>query len=166
MFDSTKIIGDKQYQFAKTLLSSAKEEITGSVDYRHSFVDMSNLYVEEVGKKLCSPAMGYSFAAGTTDGPGMFHFTQGDLTDNVFWNKVRDFITADPSDDEINCQAPKPILLNTGDANVPYEWDPRIVPVQLLRIGNFFIIAVPAEFTTMSGRRMRTIITKYLIILI
>ncbi len=162
MFDSTKIIGDKQYQFAKTLLSNAKEEITGSVDYRHSFVDMSNLYVEEVGKKLCSPAMGYSFAAGTTDGPGMFHFTQGDQTDNVFWNKVRDFITAAPSDDEINCQAPKPILLNTGDANVPYEWDPHIVPVQLLRIGNFFIVAVPAEFTTMSGRRMREIITKYL----
>ena len=25
----------------------------------------------------CSPALGYSFAAGTTDGPGEFDFTQG-----------------------------------------------------------------------------------------
>lgn len=29
------------------------------------------------GKKTCKPAMGYSFAAGTTDGPGAFDFTQG-----------------------------------------------------------------------------------------
>ena len=27
--------------------------------------------------KTCKPAMGYSFAAGTTDGPGAFDFTQG-----------------------------------------------------------------------------------------
>lgn len=27
--------------------------------------------------KTCKPAMGYSFAAGTTDGPGAFNFEQG-----------------------------------------------------------------------------------------
>lgn len=27
--------------------------------------------------KTCKPAMGFSFAAGTTDGPGAFNFTQG-----------------------------------------------------------------------------------------
>ena len=27
--------------------------------------------------KTCPAAMGYSFAAGTTDGPGEFDFTQG-----------------------------------------------------------------------------------------
>lgn len=26
----------------------------------------------------CKPAMGYSFAAGTTDGPGAFNFKQGE----------------------------------------------------------------------------------------
>lgn len=29
--------------------------------------------------RTCLPAMGYSFAAGTTDGPGSFNFTQGVL---------------------------------------------------------------------------------------
>ena len=55
----------------------------------------------------------YSFAAGTTDGPGMFGFLQGTTTDNPFWNKVRDFLS-EPTQEEIECQAPKPILLNTG----------------------------------------------------
>ena len=27
--------------------------------------------------KTCKPALGYSFAAGTTDGPGAFDFKQG-----------------------------------------------------------------------------------------
>lgn len=57
--------------------------------------------------------MGYSFAAGTTDGPGAFNFTQSETSDNPLWNLVRDFI-AEPTADDIACHAPKPILLATG----------------------------------------------------
>lgn len=57
--------------------------------------------------------MGYSFAAGTTDGPGAFNFSQGETTDNPLWNLVRDFI-AEPTEEDIACHAPKPILLATG----------------------------------------------------
>lgn len=119
MFESTQIIGDKQYQFAKQLMAQATEEVTGPIDYRHSFVDMSTLNVTlSSGDQvtLCTPAMGYSFAAGTTDGPGMFDFTQGTTTGNIFWNKVRNFLSK-PTPQEIACQRPKPILFNTGDLN-------------------------------------------------
>lgn len=34
--------------------------------------------------KTCPAAMGFAFAAGTTDGPGAFDFTQGD--DKVTYN--------------------------------------------------------------------------------
>jgi neutral ceramidase len=37
----------------------------------------------------------------------------------------------------------------------PYEWDPEIVPLQILRLGNVFILSVPGELTTMAGRRLR-----------
>lgn len=57
--------------------------------------------------------MGYSFAAGTTDGPGEFDFKQGTVTSNTFWNAVRDFI-APPTKEDIRCHYPKPILLATG----------------------------------------------------
>lgn len=57
--------------------------------------------------------MGYSFAAGTTDGPGLFAFEQGALTGNALWNALRDFIVP-PTPEDVACHAPKPILLATG----------------------------------------------------
>ena len=67
---------------------------------------------------------------------------------------MRDFLS-EPTQEEIRCQAPKPILLNTGDIDKPYEWDPETVAIQILRVGNVFILSVPAELTTMAGRRLR-----------
>jgi len=157
MFESTRIIGDKQYQFAKQLMDTATEVVSGPIDYRHSFVEMPGRNVTTSSGQvvqLCSPAMGYSFAAGTTDGPGMFNFKQGMTTGNPFWDKVSAFLS-EPTPEEIACQAPKPILLNTGDLDVPYAWDPHTVPVQIIRFGNVFILAAPAELTTMAGRRLR-----------
>ena len=123
--------------------------------------------------------MGDSFAAGTTDGPGAFNFKQGSnsllhftqiilsfacyVGDNgtgyAFWNLVRDLL-ATPSDAQIKCQHPKPILLDTANMTYPYEWVPSIVPLQILRVGRLFILAVPGEFTTMSGRRLRDSVKK------
>lgn len=86
--------------------------------------------------------MGYSFAAGTTDGPGVFDFTQGTTTDNPLWNTVRNFL-AHPSEDDIRCQSPKPILLATGRVKFPYAWQPKIVPTQLFQIGDVYMVALP-----------------------
>eukprot|EP01035_Chromulina_nebulosa_P019096 gene19096-24924_t len=140
IFESTQLIGQQQYEFALQLMNDANEIISSEdISYRHSFVQMSKLNVtvveneKLVEKTLCSAAMGYSFAAGTTDGPGMFNFIQG--------------TTSEPTDEEIACHSPKPILFNTGDLNVPYAWDPVVLPIQVFRI---------AEFTTMAGRRLRS----------
>lgn len=84
----------------------------------------------------------------------MLNFTQGTVSGNPFWDKVRDFLST-PTEEEIACQEPKPILFNTGDMEKPYPWDPTILPLQIFRIGNLFICAPPSEFTTMSGRRLR-----------
>ena len=37
----------------------------------------------------------------------------------------------------------------------PYPWAPKIVPLQIFKVGQLVLIAVPGEFTTMSGRRLR-----------
>ena len=44
----------------------------------------------------------------------------------------------------------------------PYEWDPEIVHVQILRLGNVFILSVPGELTTMAGRRLRNAVKSIL----
>jgi neutral ceramidase len=67
---------------------------------------------------------------------------------------VRDFLKK-PSAELSRCQFPKPILIATGEMKYPYKWQPNILPVQVLRIGNVMNVALPAEFTTMAGRRLR-----------
>jgi len=108
--------------------------------------------------QTCPPALGFSFAGGTTDGPGAFDFIQGDNSSdpqNPFWEIVKGFITPDAPPEQVACQGSKPILLDTGYAHSPYNWQPDTVDVQMLRIGNLVILVMPGELTTMSGRRMR-----------
>eukprot|EP00698_Gefionella_okellyi_P004791 TRINITY_DN14435_c0_g1_i1.p1 TRINITY_DN14435_c0_g1~~TRINITY_DN14435_c0_g1_i1.p1 ORF type:complete len:704 (-),score=137.13 TRINITY_DN14435_c0_g1_i1:1064-3175(-) len=166
-FLSTEMIAEKQTARSLELYEAATEQLVGPVDYRHMFLDMTAQTVSpkftnaSVGK-TCRGAMGYSFAAGTTDGPGDFSFIQGDnSTSNPFWNFLAHFI-AKPTPDQIACQAPKPILLDVGQTE-PYPWVPDVLPVQLFRIGRLFIAAVPGEFTTMSGRRLRATIRAALV---
>lgn len=180
MFESTQIIGEKQYKHAHSLLGEAQEaksRLSGVVDSRHAFVFMPALVVNtsssssprdlSATSKLCSPAMGYAFAAGTTDGPGAFNFHQGTQIGDgsVFWNKVGGFLSK-PTAAQKACQAPKPILLNTGEIDkidaVKLPWDPTTVPIQILRIGHVFVLSVPGEFTTMAGRRLRAAVSKIL----
>lgn len=67
------------------LFNKASEQLNGKIDYRHIYVDFSQLEVTLPGQgvgsevvKTCPAAMGFAFAAGTTDGPGAFDFKQGD----------------------------------------------------------------------------------------
>ena len=159
-FLSTKLIGTNQADKAYELWKSANISITGNIDYRHTYLEFDNITVDKqynpqgVAGKTCRAAMGDSFAAGTTDGPGAFNFVQGtNGTGNPFWNYVASFI-AKPTEEQKKCQAPKPILFDTGGTK-PFEWTPHTIPIQIVTIGNFIILAVPAEFTTMSGRRIR-----------
>ncbi|XP_071733066.1 neutral ceramidase 2-like [Rutidosis leptorrhynchoides] len=162
---STKIIGERQYLKAVDLFMSAKEQLTGKIDYRHVYLNFTNIEVKLAGNKTaktCPAGLGPGFAAGTTDGPGAFGFQQGDKKINEFWKRVRDHLKK-PSDYQVNCQKPKPVLLSTGEMFFPYAWAPAIVPLQILRIGNLILLSVPGEFTTMSGRRLREAVKQTLI---
>ncbi|KAH8484973.1 hypothetical protein H0E87_026657 [Populus deltoides] len=163
-FESTRIIGERQFKKAVELFNKATEQLKGKVGYRHAYVNFSNLEVAQGNDvvKTCPAAMGFAFAAGTTDGPGAFDFKQGDDKGNAFWRLVRDFLKT-PNQEQVDCQRPKPILLDTGEMDKPYAWAPSILPVQILRIGQLVILSVPAEFTTMAGRRLRDAVKMVLI---
>jgi neutral ceramidase len=80
-FASTKIIGQRQSDKAIDLFQTATKKVDGKIDYRQAYVDMSSLGVVLTSGEVvstCPAAVGFSFAAGTTDGPGAFDFTQGD----------------------------------------------------------------------------------------
>eukprot|EP00742_Colponemidia_sp_Colp-10_P000846 GILJ01000918.1.p1 GENE.GILJ01000918.1~~GILJ01000918.1.p1 ORF type:complete len:722 (+),score=110.05 GILJ01000918.1:313-2166(+) len=168
MFQSTEKIGHNQYMKAVELYGTAAEELSaGDIDYRFAFVDFNTLEVDaaftSTGKneKTCRPALGYSFAAGTTDGPGDFTFTQNDTSTNPFWKFVSGFVAV-PTAEQVACQAPKPILLDVGDTK-PSPWAPNVMPIQIFKLGKLYLLAVPGEFTTMSGRRLKDAVRKTLL---
>jgi len=55
----------KQYNEAKTLYNSATRELSGSVDFRHEWVDMRTLYVASANAYTCAAGMGASMSAGS-----------------------------------------------------------------------------------------------------
>lgn len=164
MFESTQIIGELQYAHSINLTLDQQQQriLHGDVAYRHSFIDMSNVTIVFPNNNVvhtCPAALGYSFAAGTTDGPGQYPFEQGTNTSNHFLDVMGGFLSV-PTKEQIQCQAPKPILLNVGQTSFPYQWLPSIIPISIFRIGQLFILNVPAEFTTMAGRRLRNAVNQ------
>ena len=157
-------IGKRQFAGAKEIYNTMDEIGTplkgSSVKSFHSFQDLSNYsFHHPNGSRIrtCPAALGYSFAAGTTDGPGAFDFKQNDPgtpTANPFWAIARAALK-EPSEEQKGCHFPKPILLDVGEVDTPYQWTPNIVDVQVLRVGQLIIIVSPGEATTMAGRRWK-----------
>ncbi len=154
-YNSMVLSGTKQYNKAIALYNSATEVLTGGIDYRHSYVNMSNLPVDSAWtsgagyKTTCVAAIGMSFAAGAEDGPSNVPgFHEGMVYDGVSWPQV----TLVPEDQA--CHQEKVIFLPTGRMT-PYPWTPEVMPVQIATVGGLGLIAVPYESTTMAGRRLR-----------
>lgn len=156
-------MGRRQYQGALDLYNAFDTQSTplvgSTVKSYHFFNNMSYFEFQlpnGTALTTCPAALGQSFAAGTTDWPGAFDFTQGDsgAPDNPLWDAVA-YVLKAPGPKQVSCQAPKPILLDVGEIDEPYAWTPDIVDIQSFRAGQFFIIVSPSEATTMAGRRWR-----------
>ena len=157
-------IGRRQYAAAASLydhMASSGTSIRGSaVKSLHAYHDFSSLTIRHPNGSIvstCPAALGYSFAAGTTDGPGAFDFKQnntGSPNANPVWSVVSGFLR-EPTEEQKACHHSKPILLDVGEIHNPYLWTPNVVDVQLLRVGQLIIIVSPGEATTMAGRRWK-----------
>ncbi|KAI0844675.1 Neutral/alkaline nonlysosomal ceramidase [Daldinia vernicosa] len=161
-------VGKRQFEPAKKLYHQLNQEPNpvrgGWVKSFHTFHNMSNHRFQlsngtEV--ETCPAALGYSFAAGTSDGPGVFDFTQhnnNDSNTSPVWRVVGGMLK-NPTEEQIACHAPKPILLDVGEVSSPYQWTPNVVDVQVFRVGQLVIIVSPGEATTMAGRRWKNAVS-------
>ncbi|KAI0811360.1 Neutral/alkaline nonlysosomal ceramidase [Xylaria sp. FL0064] len=162
-------IGRRQFEPARKLyddLNLTPKPVRGKwVKSFHIFHNMSNYQFElPNGTEVmtCPAALGYSFAAGTSDGPGAFDFTQhdgGPNTTSPVWQVVSGILKA-PAKEQVACHGAKPILLDVGEVSTPYEWTPNVVDVQAFRLGQLVIIVSPGEATTMSGRRWKNAVAR------
>lgn len=179
---NTEYEGENQYLKAKTLSSAATTRLTGSIDYRHTNVDMQNViispeYTSGNNHRTYEAALGYSMGGGAMeDGPtdilnlyeGM---TQKDYpysanSTNLGYQIAQRFATISPYFGNImgtkypelwEQHYPKPVLLAPSKGK-PDPFVPDVVELQIIRIGQLAIIGQPSEITTMAGRRLRDIV--------
>ncbi len=139
--------------------------------------------LDDAIKRTCSGALGASFGAGAEDGPGptVEGLKCGDDPD-LLNAALADIATLQgarfegfpggwpaetipghvlsaavmcnvrllpPALGDFSCQAEKPVLLPRGGSALPF---------QLLRIGQFAVLGIPWEVTTVSARRLRSLL--------
>ncbi len=128
---------------AVELYGSAEEFLSGSIEYRHTFLDFSQEGALCNSGESCVAAVGVAALRGTRDGPGLIW-----LPTNRQWPKV----TLLPKDQ--SCHREKVIALPTGHLT-PRPWTAHALPVQVMKIGSLALLGLPLEVTTMAGRRIR-----------
>ncbi|MGR3275331.1 neutral/alkaline non-lysosomal ceramidase N-terminal domain-containing protein [Acaryochloris marina NIES-2412] len=171
--------GQQQYQQAQTLFDQATEALQGSIDYRHTFIDLSHIEIaDQPGKRTWPAALGLSFAAGSSeDSDPPFQFREG-ITVRTITKAESTILAASGliaamempgadlpghldrklTQDFIDGHAPKPIAFAPGLAHSTTDYHPitpQEVPIQILKIGNLVLTGIPGEITTMAGRRLR-----------
>lgn len=158
-FDNTKKIGMRQYEAAAGQLGDEGSKVTGGVDSRMTYVDLSDVTVSPEytgdGKshRTCKPAYGTSAAAGSTeDGPALPIFKEGE---NPFFDSISHSILYKASPELKDCQSPKGVLLPLGEMNRVLPWVQEEAPVQLIRIGDLHLVGLPNEVTVTAGLRLR-----------
>jgi neutral ceramidase len=158
---TTQIMGERQLEAALKLMQRANEPLVGAIESRQIYVDLSNYVVSDKftnsGEQItCPSAYGYSFAGGSTeDGGGHFLFREGMTEQSFILDILIRWLAKAPkwTKDVKDCQRPKAILLETGSAKPPLQSQIRSITVAL--VGQLAILALPAEVTTMAGRRLR-----------
>jgi neutral ceramidase len=155
-FENTRIIGQRQYE-AAAALAGAGEEVAGGLDTRLTYIDLTCFAVDAAycpdarPHRTSGPYAAAGQIAGTDEGPGLLGFRQGK-------NPVFDVLSAQVAyrifPELRDSQAPKGLVLPRGANRVSPLIQERI-PVQLVRLGQLYLIGLPAEVTIVSGLRLR-----------
>jgi len=169
---------------AKAALQAGQgEALIGGITMAHRYIDMRTAHLDDDPKvRTCSPAYGIGAPAGAEDGRGPIGegwrcsdtsgFSQW-LARVGLWGAIKfGFGMAVPDgmlehtgcapardapDGPYGCHGEKPILapldFSLTEAGQPLT--SPVVPVHIITIGQFAIIGLPFEITTMAGRRIK-----------
>ncbi|MFC3964415.1 neutral/alkaline ceramidase [Nocardia jiangsuensis] len=158
-FDNTRILGERQYAAAERALAAA-EPFGGTVDSLLCYIDLADTAVDGrftpdgLPHRTAPAAVGVSLFAGSVeDGPGL---PGGPVPEGVR-NPLADALGG--ADTPVpawlaDAQAPKLIAAPLG-LMPPVPWVPNVLPVQVVRLGELYLAAAGAEFTIVSGLRVR-----------
>jgi neutral ceramidase len=143
--------GEKHVASALEMIERADVVLSPPLRAVHRFVDMSDVEIESSSGgafETCTGAIGLSMLAGSSeDGPGV-------LREGISCSSGGPLARLRCAQRKFSCQGQKPVALETGSFGSP-TWTPNVLPTQIFQIGPLALVALPAEFTTMAGRRLR-----------
>lgn len=158
-----EIIGRRQYDAGRGAFSRATPMSRGGVDAVIRYVDMSRSsqqgFTPDGRPASTTPAMMGAAAAATStedNTRSQLSFLQEGLKNPL----VRRFgAKSEPSIAPWirDMQSPKLVLFPLG-LLPPSPWVPHVVPLQIMRIGQLVLVAVPAESTIVAGLRLRAVV--------
>ncbi|QIS19661.1 neutral/alkaline ceramidase [Nocardia terpenica] len=161
------LIGERQYQAGRAAFAAARPMSSGGVDAVLRYVNMGDTaidgdYTPDGKPARTSPAMMGASAAATSS------------EDN--WNTQLPFLQEGDTNPVVaalggvngpieqwmrDVQAPKLIVAPLGTLP-PRPWVPLVLPIQILRIGDLVLASGPAEYTVVSGLRIRRLVARAL----
>ena len=153
--ENARIIGERQYDAAHSLAGNDGVEVGGGLDSRLSDVNLSRLDVaadftgDGRQHRTGRAVMGAAFAAGTKEGRGPKAFQEGADGNRILRACCSVPYRLRPA--LADAQRPKAMLVPVGWLG----WVADVLPVQLVRIGQLVLIALPQEVTIVAGLRLR-----------
>ncbi|MEU0685626.1 neutral/alkaline ceramidase [Streptomyces uncialis] len=164
-FENTRIIGERQFAKAREVFEDATPA-PGGVDARLTHVDMENVAVSGAytpdgrPQRTCPAVVGASTLAGSVeDGPALPGFTEGMRSPVA---SLAESLRTEVPAWLKSCQYPKASLVPTGLMSGLYPVTPRILPLQIVRLGPLHLVAAPGEFTITAGLRVRRTVAREL----
>lgn len=159
-YESAAISGGKQAARALELMDSATEPLRGPIETRMAYVAMDEVNVAAAWTgaapaDTCPAAIGYSMLAGAEDGRGFGREGLSCAAPSSLAARAACWATTN------TCQAEKPVVFVMG-GKWPHPFTPNVLPLQIVRIGQLAVVAVPFELTTMAGRRLREAVAREL----
>jgi neutral ceramidase len=161
------IIGERQYQSGREVVASVAPMTRGGVESVVHYIDFSDVsidgsYTPDGKPARTSPAMMGAGAVATStednfEQPLPF-FYEGQVNPLV---SALGGLDAPVSPWMRDVQAPKLIVFPLG-LLPPWPWIPHIMPIQIMRIGDLVLAGAPAEFTIVSGLRVRQVVARAL----
>ncbi|HEX4251596.1 MAG TPA: neutral/alkaline non-lysosomal ceramidase N-terminal domain-containing protein [Pseudonocardia sp.] len=164
-FENTRLIGLRQFEAAGKLAASAATPLRAGVDHRTTYVRLAGFDVDPEftgdGRphRTGAPNAGAAALAGTREGPGFKGFRIGPAG-NPFFDGLSRHLLYRLSPRLRDAQAPKGLTPLGGLVDRLTPVAQSVVPVQLLRLGQLYLIGIPGEVTITAGLRLRQAVAR------
>ncbi|RMI35267.1 neutral/alkaline ceramidase [Nocardia stercoris] len=163
--ENCALIGERQYQAGRAVFDTAQPMSAGGVDAVVRYIDLSDIavdgaYTPDGRPARTTPAMMGAAAMATSSEDNWY--TQLPFLTEGMTNPVVDALGGADAPIEQwmrDVQAPKLILAPLGILP-PRPWNPQVIAIQIMRIGDLVLAAGPGEYTVVSGLRIRRIVAR------